>query len=73
MERHSVIIFRQYPFQAGQKIFIEDGPRKGDWEVLAVDDKTMSLRCPVTGREVQWKRFCYLAEERDSEPWPHED
>jgi hypothetical protein len=73
MERHKVTVFRQYPFQAGQKIYIEDGPRKGDWEVLAADEKNLSLRCPVTGREVQWKRFCYLAEERDNEPWPHED
>ena len=72
MARHKVALFRQYPFTPGQEIRIEDGPRKGDWQVLAADTKTMKLRCPISGREFDWKPFCYFAEEQDTE-WPAED
>ena len=34
METHTVIRFRPYSFQIGQKIHIESGSRKGDWEVI---------------------------------------
>ena len=73
MAQHRVAIFRQYPFAPGQKIRIADGPRKGDWEVRAADDKTLTLRCPLSGREFTWKRFCYLVEEREATPWPEEE
>lgn len=56
----------------GQKIHIEDGPRRGDWEVLAVDDRKVSLRCPVSGRIVEWNRFCYSVDERPA-VWPAEE
>jgi len=65
----SVIRFRPYPFQKGQKIHITDGPRKGDWEVISIDEKKVTLRCPVTGFEANWARFCYFVEEKDG-PWP---
>ena len=61
--------FAQYPFQVGQKIHIADGPRKGDWEVIAVDGKKVSLRCPVTGFEANWAKFCYFVEEKSMD-WP---
>lgn len=67
-----VIYFQRFPFQAGQKIHITDGPRKGDWEVLEVDDKKVKLRCPVSGHIVNWDRFCYLFEEREA-AWPAEE
>lgn len=67
-----VSVFRPYPFEAGQKITIEGGPRQGDWEVLNVSDRKVKLRCPVTGREVEWNRFCYFVEEQETEQWPHE-
>ena len=72
MAQHKVAVFRQYPFTPGQKVRIEDGPRKGDWEVVAADPKTVTLRCPISGREFDWKRFCYLAQEQEAE-WPAED
>jgi len=72
MPKHHVALFRQYPFAPGQKIHIEDGPRRGDWEVVAAADKTVKLRCPLSGREVTWKRFCYLVREEETE-WPAED
>jgi hypothetical protein len=64
-----VLFFTRYPFTVGQRLHIVDGPRRGDWEVTAVDEKKVSLRCPVSGVEVVWNRFCYLVEEKDT-AWP---
>jgi len=64
-----VAVFRQYPFTPGQRIHIADGPRKGDWEVVAADGETVTLRCPLSGHEFTWKRFCYHVDDRDAE-WP---
>ena len=61
--------FRMYPFRLGQKITILDGPRKGDWQVVGVDQKKVALRCPVTGIEVNWSRFCYRVSTREKD-WP---
>ena len=36
MPRDEILLFRPYPFEAGQKIRIEGGPRAGDWEVIGV-------------------------------------
>ena len=67
-----IVFFKRYPLEAGQKINIVDGPRKGDWQVRAVDDKKITLQCPVTGRRVEWDRFCYFIEEREAD-WPAGD
>jgi len=69
---HKFLVFQPYPLEAGQKIFIESGPRRGDWEVAAVGERKVKLRCPVSGREVEWDRFCCLVEERRG-LWPHPD
>lgn len=73
MPRHTVTIFRPYPFQRGQKIHIEEGPRRGDWEVLEVSEHKVKLRCPISLREFTWERFCYFAEECDNKEWPQKD
>ena len=70
MERHRVSIFTYYPFQTGQKIRIEGGRRHGDWEVIAVSESKVTLRCPISDRRFEWDRFCYLVEERENETWP---
>ncbi len=67
--KEEVVFFRQFPFVPGQKIHIEDGPRKGDWEVIGVDEKEVTLRCPVSGFTATWRRFCYLTGERQA-VWP---
>ena len=67
-----VSVFQPYPFQIGQKIFIESGPRRGDWEVLALGNQKVNLQCPISKREVEWDRFCYFVEERN-DIWPHPD
>ena len=70
---HKVIIFKPYPFSIGQKIRIDAGPRKGDWQVTGISEKKVNLQCPVTGVEVEWVRFCYFSEERENQQWPLKD
>lgn len=72
MARENVTVLKPYPFEEGQKITIEGGPRAGDWEVVGVTDDTVKLRCPLSGREFEWKRFCY-ATSREEREWPQED
>jgi hypothetical protein len=73
MDRHTVTLFSSYPFAIGQKIRIKGSNRRGDWEVIGLDDKKIRLRCPVSGREVEWARFCYLVTEKENTTWPQVD
>lgn len=73
MASNKVTLFKPYAFHTGQKIRIEGGKRNGDWEVVAVDDAKVTLRCPISGREFAWARFCYWVEDREGEQWPLED
>ena len=73
MEKHQVAMFRRYPFRVGQKIRIEEGPRKGDWEVTGVSEHKVKLRCPISLREFDWARFCYFVDEQQGVQWPQED
>jgi len=73
MTTHRVIIFKPFPFEVGQKIHIDGGPRGGDWEVLDVTDRKVKLRCPVSFKEFNWDRFCYFTEEQDGVEWPKRD
>ncbi len=70
MAKHRVAIFTPYPFEIGQKIRINGGPRNGDWEVIGLSAHKVTLRCPITKKEFKWDRFCYLVEERENEQWP---
>lgn len=71
--KEKVIFFRPFPFQVGQKLHIDSGPRSGDWEVTGATERKVSLRCPVSGREVEWERFCYYVDERDAAEWPQHE
>lgn len=71
MGEKTVTIFRPYAFHVGQKIFIEDGPRRGDWEVVGLSERKVKLRCPISSREVEWDRFCYFVEDSEDITWPH--
>jgi len=71
--RHRVTRFRQYPLTIGQKIHIKDGPRQGDWEVVSAHERAVRLRCPLSGKELDVKPFCYLAEECEDAEWPAPD
>ena len=72
MSKNRIAIFDPYPFEKGQKINIASGKRKGDWEVIGISDRKVKLRCPISLREFEWNRFCYLVEEREQE-WPQKD
>ena len=67
---HDVTVFRPYPFSVGQKIRIEDSRRAGDWEIAAISADTVTLRCPISGREFAWAAFCYVVEEETDSIWP---
>jgi hypothetical protein len=67
----NVTVFTPYPFILGEKIHISQGPRHGDWTVAGLDDKKVTLRCPVSGKDVSWDRFCYMLETKVQE-WPKE-
>ena len=70
---HEVTIFKPYPFQVGQKIRIDSGPRKGDWEVTGISDNKVKLHCPVHKIDVEWAKFCFFAEQLKNQQWPLED
>jgi hypothetical protein len=73
MTKHAVILFKPYPMAVGQKIHIDGGPRGGDWEVIGLNERKVKLRCPVSGREFEWDRLCYFAEELPDRTWPQKN
>ncbi len=72
MEHQKVTLFKPYPFYEGQKINIQEGPRKGDWEVAGITERKVKLRCPISHKEFEWNRFCYVVEETADAKWPQE-
>ena len=69
--KDSVLVLRPYPVRAGQKIYIEAGPRHGDWEIIEVGERKIRLRCPLSHKEIECDRFCYVVTEAADIPWPH--
>lgn len=70
---HDFTLFKAYPLKPGQKIKIEGGSRSGDWEVAEVTDNKVTLKCPVSGKQFSWARFCYFVEDQHG-VWPdHEE
>lgn len=70
---YEVAVFKPYPFKIGQKIRVEGRVRKGDWEVVGVGEKSVTLKCPVSHKEFEWPTFCYLVDEETNAVWPQED
>ena len=62
--------FRQQPLQRGDRIHLEDGPRHGDWEVMAADEHKVTLRCPVSHRVIDVDPFYFMAAEVETDQWP---
>ena len=73
MGKQIVTVFRPYDFAAGQKIYIESGPRKGDWEIVGMTDRKLKLQCPISLKTFEWNRFCYVVEEHKDAEWPRRD
>ncbi len=67
---HDVAVFQPYQFRVGQKIRIENSRRKGDWEVTDIGEHKITLRCPISKKEFEWTKFCYLVEEEKGVAWP---
>ncbi len=72
MTNHKVAFFKPYPFQVGQKIRIEGSNREGDWEVVGISDRKVTLRCPLSNKEFTWVLFCFFVEEKHNASWPME-
>ena len=68
--KHDVAVFTPYPFKIGQKIRIENSRRAGDWEIAAIGEHKITLRCPISKREFEWNKFCYLVKEEKDSIWP---
>ncbi len=68
----TVLIMRPYPVRVGQKITIEAGPRRGDWEIIGVGERKLRLRCPISHKELDCDWFCYVVTEAAGVPWPHQ-
>lgn len=64
-----ITLFKPYEFKIGQKITIQGSRRAGDWEVVDMAEHTITLKCPVTKKELTWNRFCYFVEEKMMN-WP---
>lgn len=69
MAEHIVNIFKPYEFKVGEKINIAAGNRAGDWEVVAMTEKKVTLRCPISKKEFTWDRFCFHVETTTTQ-WP---
>ncbi len=72
MSKYSVTVFKPYPFKAGQKINISEGPKKGDWEVIGATEKKVRLKCPISKKEFEWDIFCFHTEDQEDVTWPLE-
>jgi len=68
--KHDVTVFKPYSFKVGQKINIEGSRRNGDWEIVAVGEHKITLKCPISLKEFEWTNFCYLTEEKKGIVWP---
>ena len=64
-----IAVFKPYSFKVGQKIRIVESRRAGDWEVTDLTETKVTLRCPISGKELTWDRFCYFVEEKEM-AWP---
>ena len=64
-----IAVFKPYPFTIGQKIRIVESRRAGDWEVVNMTENKITLKCPISKKELTWDRFCYFVSEQ-AMAWP---
>ena len=67
---HDVTVFRPYSFRVGENIRIEGSRRKGDWEIAAIGEHKITLRCPLSQKEFEWTKICYLVDIEKGVEWP---
>ncbi|MBF0467301.1 MAG: hypothetical protein HQK61_00195 [Desulfamplus sp.] len=68
--KHDVTIFKPYPFKLGQKIRIDGSGRNGDWEVIDIGENKITIKCPISHKELKCDKFCCFVEEKNNEDWP---
>lgn len=68
--KSNVAVFKAYPFKVGQKIRIEGTIRNGDWEVIDIGENKITIKCPISHKELKCDKFCSFVEERIDEEWP---
>jgi hypothetical protein len=73
MSQHDVYLFRPFALEVGHKIHIEGGTYRGDWQVVAVEDRKVRLKCPVSGREVERDHFLAFVSLQKGAEWPRHD
>lgn len=73
MSQHDVYLFRLFPLEVGQKIHIESGVFRGDWEVVSVSERKVRLKCPVSGREIERDHFLAFVTHQRGVAWPRHD
>jgi len=49
-------IFEPYPFRVGERIKRRRKGKLEDWDVIAVSDDEVTVKCPFHGMELTWKR-----------------
>ncbi|MBN2332955.1 MAG: hypothetical protein JXO49_02480 [Deltaproteobacteria bacterium] len=55
MNSHA-IVFTPYPFTVGQRIVRQRNGKNEDWDVIAVTDEEVTVKCPFHGNVLTWKR-----------------
>ncbi len=67
----TVTLFKACPLIEGQKIRIEDSPIEGDWEVIGLTPHKVTLKCPVSRKELVKDRLFFFVEDKQDQ-WPKE-
>ncbi len=63
MHHNKTVLFKPYPFSAGEHIHIKGGARNGDWEIVGVTEHKIRLKCLRSMKEYEWDRFCFFVDE----------
>jgi hypothetical protein len=51
MAQREIKRVRRAELKVGERIWLEEGPGgQGEWEVMAIEDERITLRCPIAHR-----------------------
>ena len=68
MSQRELKRFRRTPLKVGERIWLEDGPEQGEWEVMSVEEDKITLRCPIAHRLQFVQPFYEVSAEGAEEP-----
>ncbi len=68
-EKYKVSFFKTCPLEKGQKIRIRDSRLAGDWEIIDFTPLKVTLRCPVSGKELIKDRMLFFTHQEHTQ-WP---